>query len=95
MADGGRSLADVGKRIVMLREALGYNQGGFAALIGLSQPALANYEAGYRRPEIEKATLIVAKTGVTLDWIYLGVRSGLPARLLELIPDFDAQRSTG
>ena len=68
MADGGRSTADIGKRIVMLREALGHNQGQFARLVDISQPALANYESGLRRPEIDKAVQIVVKTGVTLDW---------------------------
>jgi transcriptional regulator with XRE-family HTH domain len=96
MADGGKSPADIGKRIVMLREALGHNQGAFARLVDISQPALANYESGLRRPELDKAFLIVAKTGVTLDWLYLGDRSGLPQRLLALVGELDPQgRKTG
>lgn len=96
MADGGKSPADIGKRIVMLREALGHNQGAFARLVGISQPALANYESGLRRPELDKAFLVVAKTGVTLDWLYLGDRSGLPQRLLALVEEFDVSaRKTG
>lgn len=74
----------------MLREALGHSQGAFARLVDISQPALANYESGLRRPELNKAIQIVTKTGATLDWIYLGDRAGLPARLLGLIAEFDA-----
>lgn len=33
----------------MLREALGHNQSGFAKLVDISQPSLANYESGLRR----------------------------------------------
>ena len=93
MADGGKSTEDIGKRIVMLREALGHNQSGFAKLVDISQPSLANYESGLRRPELDKAFLIVAKTGVTLDWLYLGDRGGLSARLLALVSEFDGARS--
>jgi transcriptional regulator with XRE-family HTH domain len=92
MADGGKSPEDIGKRIVMLREALGRNQVSFAQLVDISQPALANYEKGYRRPDLDKAVQIVNKTGVTLDWLYLGERAGLPQRLLALIAEFDSTR---
>jgi transcriptional regulator with XRE-family HTH domain len=93
MADGGRSLADIGKRIVLLREALGYGQGAFAQLTGLTQSGLSNYEAGTRRPEIDKAIQIVQKTGVTLDWIYLGDRAGLPQRLLAQLAELDSRQT--
>lgn len=92
MADGGKSPEDIGKRIVMLRDALGHNQVSFGRLVEISQPAMANYEKGFRRPELDKAIQIVTKTGVTLDWLYLGDRSGLPHRLLALIEEFDSQR---
>ena len=84
----GRTPRDIGLRIVALRTALGHNQSAFAKLVGVSQPSLANYEAGLRRPEIDRAVQIVTRTGVTLDWIYLGDRSGLPARLLAILPAF-------
>lgn len=67
--------------------ALERNQAAFAALIGISQPALNNYLKAIRRPEIDVAINIASKTGVTLDWLYLGDRSGLPARLLAILPD--------
>lgn len=91
MADGGKSPRDIGHRIVTLREALGHNQSSFSKLVGISQPSIANYESGLRRPEIDKAIQISAKTGATLDWLYLGDRGGLPQRLLALIEAGDAQ----
>lgn len=76
--------------------ALKLNQTGFANLVGISQPALNNYIKALRRPDLDVAILIQAKTGVTLDWIYLGNRSGLPARLLEILPDLsDPGEKTG
>lgn len=93
MTDGDRSLRDIGRRIVALREAMGMNQTAFAQLTDIKQNALANYEAGTRRPDLDQAYKLVAKTGVTLDWVYLGDRSGLPHRLLALIEEFDQSAS--
>lgn len=71
---------------------MGLNQAAFARLVGISQPSLANYEKGDRRPELDKAIQIITKTGITLDWLYLGERQGLSSRLLELLPALDDQR---
>lgn len=87
MTDGTRSNADIARRLDALVNALGYNQTGFAAMVGISQPALNNYLKGIRRPDIDVAIQIQMRTGATLDWLYLGDRSGLPARLLALLPD--------
>ena len=70
--------------------ALELNQVGFARLIGVSQPALNNYLKGLRRPDADVMINMTIKTGATLDWLYLGDRSGLPARLLEKLPDLSA-----
>jgi transcriptional regulator with XRE-family HTH domain len=83
-------------RLGALMEALERNQAGFAGMIELSQPALNNYLKGIRRPELDVAIRIASKTGVTLDWLYLGDRSGLPARMLDLLPDLsDRSRRAG
>lgn len=87
MSDGGRSNKDVAKRLVALMKATDTNQTAFAGLIGVTPSALNNYLKAIRRPEIDVAIQIQVKTGVTLDWLYLGDRSGLPARLLQKIPD--------
>ena len=94
MTDGGRSLADIARRVEALMISQGHNQTSFAHLVGISQPALNNYLKGIRRPDIDVAIQMQLRTGVTLDWLYLGDRSGLPSRLLESLPDLSpsAQR---
>lgn len=87
MTDGGRNNADIAVRLAALVEALGHNQTSFANLVGISQPALNNYLKGIRRPDIDVAISIQMRTGATLDWLYLGDRSGLPGRLIEILPD--------
>lgn len=87
MTDGGRSLSDIAMRIDALMATLGHNQTSFALLVGISQPALNNYLKGIRRPDLDVAIQMQLRTGVTLDWLYLGDRAGLPSRLLETLPD--------
>lgn len=81
---------DIAMRLDALMKALGKKQVEFAALIGVSQPALNNYLKGLRRPDIDVAIGIQTRTGATLDWIYLGDRSGLPVRLASELPDLSA-----
>lgn len=92
MTDGGKSTEDIARRIVALREALGHNQSAFANLVDITQPAMNNYEAGIRRPSLDVAIKIRLRTGVTLDWLYLGQREGLPGRLLSLLPDLSQEQ---
>lgn len=42
---------DYSEKIVELRKALGLTQQGLATLIGLTGPAIANYESGTREPD--------------------------------------------
>ncbi|WP_371746723.1 helix-turn-helix domain-containing protein [Shinella sp. H4-D48] len=91
MADGGRSNADIAMRLDALMKALEKKQVEFASLIGVSQPALNNYLKGLRRPDIDVAISIQTRTGATLDWIYLGDRSGLPVRLAAELPDLSGR----
>lgn len=74
--------------------AMQLNQSQFAALIGISQSGLNNYLKAIRRPEIDVAINIQSKTGITLDWLYIGDRSGLPARLLAQLPDLSGHAKT-
>ena len=67
------SAPEVGKRIRRLRLAMGFaNQAAFAEIIGATRSELASWETGVRRPSIAKAEPMVAKFGVTLDWLFLG-----------------------
>lgn len=95
MTDGGRTNIDIARRLETLMEALDMKQVEFATMIGISQPALNNYLKALRRPDLDVAINIQIRTGVTLDWIYLGDRSGLPVRLANILPDLSnpAQRA--
>lgn len=96
MIDGSQTPADIGRRIEMLRRALGMNQAAFAKMLELSQPLLSNYESGFRRPDLDKAMIVASKTGATLDWIYMGIRSGLPVHLAERLEPFPpAEKKAG
>lgn len=79
-------LRAIGERIIQTREALEMSAADFARFVGLSTQALSNYETGYRRPQLDQAVQIVRRTGVTLDWIYFGVRAGLPMRIAVKLP---------
>lgn len=93
MADGGKSLNDIGRRITALREVLQLNKTAFANLIETTQPAVSQYESGTRRPDLDVAQRIRMRTGVTLDWIYEGDRSGLPLRWANALPDLSERQA--
>lgn len=73
-------------RLVELREALGKTQSEFASMLGhAGQARLSNWERNAQELPNNQARLIRQKTGATLDWLYEGDESGLPARLLDLL----------
>jgi transcriptional regulator with XRE-family HTH domain len=76
-----REVDAVAERIRLTREALGLKQAAFARLVGIEPQALNNYESGLRRISVDQAIKICAATGVSLDWIYRGLSSGLPINL--------------
>jgi transcriptional regulator with XRE-family HTH domain len=92
MADSGRTPKDIARRLVALREALGYSQSGWARFLGILPSQQNNYEQGIRRVSLSVAQDIALKTDVTLDWIYFGSRSGLPLNLLPLLTDLSAEQ---
>ncbi len=92
MSDGGTSNHALAQRLVVLRQSLGMNQSRFAALVGITQSAMNNYEGGIRRPKLDVAQTIVARTGATLDWLYLGNRAGLPSHLAQRLPEVPFRR---
>jgi DNA-binding XRE family transcriptional regulator len=84
-----RSLEAIGQRLLLSREALGYGdrrQSAFAREISIDPPRYNNWERGNARISIDGAIALCGRFGLTLDWIYLGDRSGLPARIAEQLP---------
>lgn len=80
----------VAERLVLLREALGYSQSEFAAFLGHSggQTRLSNWERNAQQLPNNQALIIRRKTGASLDWLYEGDESGLPARLHSLLTNY-------
>lgn len=80
----------VGKRLMLLREALGYGgreQARFARLIGCASPRYNQYEKGTRLLTLAVALRLCDQYRVTLDWLYRGDPSGLPQALAEKVID--------
>ena len=74
----------IGLRLRLTRAALGYTQAMMGTLCGAAgvNPAAvwANYEAGYRRINIDHAHTLCGRVGVTLPWIYQGNIEASPSR---------------
>ena len=75
--------AQVGNRIVALRNARGVKQSELASSLKISAQRLSNYENGKRPLDIELASVICAKLSGTLDYLYRGVHAGLPFEVIE------------
>jgi transcriptional regulator with XRE-family HTH domain len=79
------SVAEIAERCRLSREALGYTQATLSRIIRGPASLWGNYEMGIRRISLDKAFLLKAATGLTLEWIYYGTMSGLPADVLAKI----------
>ena len=75
----------VGKRIRLLRTALGLSQAEFGKPIKVSPSAVSNFERGDNRPGIECAAELCEFYGVTFDWLYLGRADTLQYRIARLL----------
>lgn len=79
------SAMSVGERLRITRLALKLTQKGMAHPLSVSRAAYTMYETGTRVPPWNIAIELCEKWGLTLDWIYMGDLSGLPAYLVERI----------
>lgn len=75
--------AQVGNRIVALRNARGVKQVELASALRISAQRLSNYEKGKRPLDIELASTICDKLSGTLDYLYRGIHAGLPFEVIE------------
>ena len=75
--------SEVGRRVLHLRRALGFESAkSFADAIGVKPQELSAWERGERRPGIAKTVPMMERYGITLDWLYLGIVKSLPHDLL-------------
>lgn len=89
---GPESTEEIGKRLRWTRKALDFKQVEICRDLGDESLAQAwnNWEKGRDRISVENATMLVHKYRITLDWIYLGDDSGIPAKLARRISEIRA-----
>jgi transcriptional regulator with XRE-family HTH domain len=80
---------DVADRLRLTRESLRLKQAALCRLTGISTSAWNNAETGDARIGIDNAIALCQATGVTLDWIFRGIRSGLPHPIAERISELE------
>lgn len=96
--DSGDIAADVGRRLRLTREALGYSkrqQNDFAAESGLSQSHYNKFDTGERQLTLPVALKLCHRWGLTLDWLYRGDPSGLPYALHNKIKALRSEQRSG
>lgn len=77
-ASKARLMADVAKRLRMVREVLGLEQGDFGRRAGLKPNTYNMIELGKRLPSIEVAIALAEAHRLTLDFIFRGDAGDLP-----------------
>lgn len=65
----------IGERIRLARKVKGLNQADLAAMIGVTQPAVANWESGVHDPRRLLLAKLATVLDVSLDWLAAGARS--------------------
>lgn len=63
---------EIGKRVALLREKLGFTQTRFSNSIGIHQNTLCNYENGKRTIDAWTILLISMVHGVSFEWLFFG-----------------------
>lgn len=74
------------KRMIILREALGYDtQLGFATYLGYSMQRYNNWERGTNVPHNVALEIVRRVPGLTTDWLYRGSLDGVSYSLVQKI----------
>ena len=71
-----------GQRLRAAREALGLKQKDIYEAIGVADNTYSQWETGKALVDITAAIRIADIFGITTEWIYRGVVSGLPDRIM-------------
>lgn len=70
------------------------SQAEISRLVGFSAQAWNNAETGDNRLGLDNAMALCARTGVSLDFIYFGNRSGLPHAVAVAISELEKPKAT-
>src|SRR5689334_184996 len=72
---------DVAERLRATRLALKLTQARLCRLTGISTASWNNAETGDARIGVDNAILLCQATGITLDWVFRGIRKDLPMEI--------------
>jgi transcriptional regulator with XRE-family HTH domain len=89
MAGEPTTVGEVAERLRLTRQALRLKQVAICRMTGISPASWNNAETGDARLGVDSATALCQATGVTLDWIYRGIRAGLPHAIAERIRELE------
>lgn len=87
-----RSNDAIAERLELTRQAMGMTQRAFAMDAGLTPPAYNNWKQGLSRPDLDGAFMLCDAYGLTIEWVYEGDASRLPAQLVEKLRALIAKR---
>jgi DNA-binding XRE family transcriptional regulator len=89
--DGGPAdKLEVAQRLRNTRIAFKLTQTRLCGLMGIAIATWNNAETGHARIGVDTAIQFCNVTGVTLDWIYRGIKLGLPHGLVEALIQIEA-----
>lgn len=77
--------ADIGERLKLVRNVLGYSQLEFCEEAGIAPNTYNQLERGKKRPSVENAIALCEAYDITLDWIYRGEMGGLKHKTVQAI----------
>lgn len=82
-------LRQVGRRLRSTRLALAMTQTEICRELGTTRQAWSQWEKGDRLFDVRAAVRLKERHGITLDWIYAGDSSRLPARIARLVREIE------
>lgn len=80
---------EVARRLWVTRLALKLTPARLCENTGISPQSWHNAQKGKARIGVDQAIKLCSEFGLTLDWIYRGVRHGLPEGILEEVARLD------
>jgi len=81
----------VAESLRLTREALDLTQAALCRITGISVQAWNNAETSDARIGVDNAIMLCQATGLTLDWIFRGIRAGLSGEFIEAINRLEAK----
>jgi transcriptional regulator with XRE-family HTH domain len=75
--EGDMTPEAIGARLALIREAFGLSKAEIADMLDIDRTHWSRFEGGQRAIPYDKASRLVVRFGVTLDFIILGKWGGL------------------